>query len=142
VRQLWWPLIFKRGAKSWLIFLGGNFDFAAPGRPVYDLAQFARMCVPTTSTSALSCLDGTSPTAPLDSGASPTLTSSLPRLLTISSTSKDHSMNRGADFVRRRVATGDPSFIRMLEQMGGPERFERRRRWWESRRTEFVAALA
>ena len=23
-----------------------DFDFSAPGRPVYDLAQFARMCVP------------------------------------------------------------------------------------------------
>jgi thiamine kinase-like enzyme len=35
-----------------VVFRGGvavallDFDFAAPGRPVYDLAQFARMCVP------------------------------------------------------------------------------------------------
>lgn len=35
-----------------VVFVGGvavgllDFDFCAPGRPVYDLAQLARMCVP------------------------------------------------------------------------------------------------
>jgi len=52
----------------------------------------------------------------------------------------DRSMNRGEDFVRRRVAAGDPNFIRMLEAMGGIERYERRKGWWENKREEFVTA--
>jgi len=43
--------------------------------------------------------------------------------------------------VRRRVEAGDPNFIRMVENMGGIERYERRRSWWECRRADFVAAL-
>jgi hypothetical protein len=35
-------VVFRDGVAVGLL----DFDFAAPGRPVYDLAQFARMCVP------------------------------------------------------------------------------------------------
>ncbi len=35
-------VVFRDGAAVGLL----DFDFAAPGRPLYDLAQFARMCVP------------------------------------------------------------------------------------------------
>jgi hypothetical protein len=35
-------VVFRDGVAVALL----DFDFAAPGRPVYDLAQFARMCVP------------------------------------------------------------------------------------------------
>ena len=35
-------VVFRDGVAVGLL----DFDFSAPGRPVYDLAQFARMCVP------------------------------------------------------------------------------------------------
>ena len=35
-------VVFRDGVAVGLL----DFDFAAPGRPIYDLAQFARMCVP------------------------------------------------------------------------------------------------
>jgi hypothetical protein len=50
-------------------------------------------------------------------------------------------MRGGGAFVQRRAESGDPNFIRMLEEMGGMERYERRRRWWESNRSDFDDAL-
>jgi hypothetical protein len=54
----------------------------------------------------------------------------------------DRSMHGGGAFVQRRVDAGDPNFIRMLEEMGGMERYVRRRRWWEASRAGFADALA
>ena len=48
----------------------------------------------------------------------------------------------GGEFVRRRVEAGDPNFIKMWDDMGGMERFDRRRRWWAAYENEFSAALA
>ena len=44
--------------------------------------------------------------------------------------------------MQRRVEAGDANFIRMLAEMGGMERYERRRTWWEANRVAFVDALA
>jgi hypothetical protein len=54
----------------------------------------------------------------------------------------DQSMQRGGAFVQRRANAGDPNFIRILEGMGGMERYDRRRRWWETNRAAFTDALA
>ena len=53
----------------------------------------------------------------------------------------DRSMRAGGAFVRRRAEAGDPNFVRMLEEMGGMERYERRQRWWLESRRDFVRAL-
>ena len=53
----------------------------------------------------------------------------------------DRSMESGGSFVQRRVEAGDPNFIRMLDEMGGMDRYERRRRWWQASRETFVRAL-
>jgi hypothetical protein len=53
----------------------------------------------------------------------------------------DQSMENGGLFVQRRVKAGDPNFIRMLDGMGGMERYHRRSRWWQSSRETFVRAL-
>ena len=130
-------VVFRDGVAVGLL----DFDFAAPGRPIYDLAQFARMCVPIDDDMSAGRLGWNITDHParlrlvtdtygLDAKAHDDLIDCL-----------DRSMNRGEDFVRRRVAAGDPNFIRMLETMGGIERYERRRSWWESKRTKFVAAL-
>lgn len=47
----------------------------------------------------------------------------------------------GFEGARRRVEAGDPNFIEMWNEMGGAERFDRRRRWWAAQRQNFVTAL-
>jgi hypothetical protein len=131
-------VVFRDGVAVGLL----DFDFAAPGRPLYDLAQFARMCVPIDDEFSAKRLGWKISDNPARlrtvSDAYGLAAEARDDLIDI----LDHSMNRGEDFVRRRVAAGDSNIIRMLEKMGGIERYERRRRWWESNRTEFVAALA
>jgi hypothetical protein len=118
-----------------------DFDFCAPGRPVYDLAQFARMCVPIDDDVNAERLGWRAPDRPrrlrlvadtygLDSGGRSELLAVL-----------DDSMARAGEFVRRRVEAGDPNFVAMWQQMGGQERFDRRRRWWLADRPAFVEAL-
>jgi len=131
-------VVFRDGVAVGLL----DFDFAAPGRPLYDLAQFARMCVPIDDEFSADRLGWNISDNPARlrtvADAYELATEARHDLINI----LDHSMNRGEDFVRRRVVAGDANFIRMLEEMGGIERYERRRLWWESRRGEFVAALA
>jgi hypothetical protein len=59
-------------------------------------------------------------------------------LLTILS----NSIARGGEFVRRRVEAGDPNFAAMWNDIGGMERFDRRRAWWATNRRSFVSALS
>jgi hypothetical protein len=51
------------------------------------------------------------------------------------------SMVSGGDFVRRRVAASDRNFIAVWNEMGGEERFDRRREWWTRREDDFAVAL-
>lgn len=131
-------VVFRDGRAVGLL----DFDFAAPGRPVFDLAAFARMCVPIDDDRSARRLGFGLPDRPdrlrlvadtygLDAGGRRELVRHL-----------DRPMRSGGAFVRRRVDAGDPNFIRMLEEMGGMERYDRRRRWWEERRDSFVSALA
>ena len=118
-----------------------DFDFAAPGRPSHDLAAFARMCVPVDDDRSAERLGW----GPADRPA---------RLRLVADTygldiagrhevldHLDRSMHGGGAFVQRRVEAGDANFIRMLEEMGGMERYDRRRRWWETNRDAFVHSL-
>jgi len=131
-------VVFRDGVAVGLI----DFDFAAPGRAVYDLAQMARMCVPIDDDVNAERLGWEPADRParlrmvadtygLDAG-------SRAELLTIVAT----SMARGGEFVRRRVDAGDPNFVRMWNDMGGAERFDRRRRWWDAEQGRFARALA
>lgn len=118
-----------------------DFDFAAPGRPVYDVAQFARMCVPVDDETRAGSLGW----EPADRPARLRLVAdaygldgpSRSQLLTILA----DSILRGGEFVRRRVEAGDPNFIGMWNEMGGEERFDRRRRWWAAHEHGFADAL-
>jgi hypothetical protein len=116
-------VVFREGVAVGLL----DFDFAAPGRPVYDLAQFARMCVP---------IDDEINAArqgwqPADLPARLRLVADVYRLdgdsraqlLEILSV----SMARGGEFVRRRVEAGDPNFISMWNE-------------WAARNGSIVAA--
>jgi hypothetical protein len=131
-------VVFRDGLAVALL----DFDFAAPGRPLYDLAQCARMCVP---------IDD-----PVNAGRQGWVAEDRARRLRtfVDAYGLDAeerielleivgvSMARGGEFVRRRVEAGDPPFVAMWNEMGGQERFDRRRRWFEAEHASFVAAMA
>lgn len=130
-------VVFQDGRAVGLL----DFDFAAPGRPIFDLAAFARMCVPIDDDLSANRLGF----GPLDRpdrlrlvadtyGLDAKGRSELVRHM-------DRPMRGGGAFVQRRVDAGDPNFIRMLEEMGGMERYDRRLRWWEENRDSFARAL-
>jgi hypothetical protein len=54
----------------------------------------------------------------------------------------DHSIAHGGEFVQRRVEAGDPNFTAMWAEIGGMQRFDRRRAWWQASRSHFSAAMA
>lgn len=117
-----------------------DFDYAAPGRPLYDLAQFARMCVPVDDETNARRLGW----EPHDSFArlrrvadAYGLTADRSEFLAV----LDASIRRGGEFVRGKVQEGDPNFIRMWNEFGGMERFDRRRRWFTDNVERFASAL-
>ncbi len=118
-----------------------DFDFAAPGRRAYDLACFARMCVPVDSD--------------VDAAPSGWMRADRPgrtRLVVDAYGCDaaqraevleclDGTIERGGEFVERHVDAGEPGFVEMWRQMGGMARFDRRRAWWALARPAFVDAL-
>ena len=130
-------VVFRDGEAFALL----DFDFAAPGRREFDVAAFARMCVPIdddTSASRLGWVPNDRPARlrlvcdeyGLDRDGRSRVLDCLVE-----------SIARGGDFVRRRVEAGDAPFIAMWESMGGQERFDRRRRWWNANLVAFEDAL-
>jgi hypothetical protein len=45
----------------------------------------------------------------------------------------------GGEFVRRQVEAGNENFAQMWNEIGGAERFDRRRRWWGEQHATFAA---
>jgi hypothetical protein len=117
-----------------------DFDFAAPGRRIFDLAAFASMCVPLDPDeyAARTGRAGLNPFARLrviaDAyGLAPDRGDFIQVI-------GERFANGGA-FARRKVEAGIPAFIEMWNTMGGEERYERRRLWFESVRERFLDAV-
>ena len=136
-------VVFRDGAAVGFL----DFDFAAPGRRSYDLAQFVKMCVPVTDDESARRLGFEPSDRPAKvrlvcdayEGAGGTLgADGRSELLVI----LDDSIARGGEWVRSKVEAGHPGFVEMWEQIGGQETFDRRRRWWGDARPEFASALA
>jgi aminoglycoside phosphotransferase (APT) family kinase protein len=130
-------VVFREGSAVALL----DFDFAAPGRRVFDLAALARMCVPIDDPTSARLLGWSIDDNPLrlrvvaDSYGLDRESGSA--LLEAS----DRSMAGAGEFVRRRVEAGEAAFIDMWERMGGGARYERRHRWWLANREAFQAEL-
>ncbi len=131
-------VVFRDGVAVGLL----DFDFAAPGRPANDVAAFARMCVPVDDDVSAERLGWASADRPartrlvadaygLDAEGRQEMFASLA-----------DTIARGGEFVRRHVEAGEPGFVQMWNDMGGGERFDRRRRWWTERAADFARALA
>lgn len=130
-------VVFRHGVAVCLL----DFDFAAPGRGVYDLAQMARMCVPIDDDINATRLGWQPADRParlrLVADAYGLDRASRHDLLAILS----DSIARGGEFLQRRVEAGDPNFVKMRNEMGGMERFDRRRQWWAEQQELFLSAL-
>ena len=118
-----------------------DFDYCAPGRPVHDLAQFARMCVPLEDEVHADRLGW----LVADRPARLRLVADTYGL-TVQERSEfiaalDGIIARGGEFVHRRAVAGDPTFVALWNEIGGTDRFDRRRRWWAQGRQPFVDAL-
>lgn len=129
-------VVFRDGEAVALL----DFDFAAPGRPEYDLACFARMCVPVddesrerfgwVSADLSARLRLVADEYGLGTDGRATVLAAL-----------DRSIADGGQFLQKRVAAGDANFVRMWDSMGGMARFDRRRAWWTASRPDFAAAM-
>jgi thiamine kinase-like enzyme len=130
-------VVFRDGIAVALL----DFEFAAPGRPVYDLAHLARLCVPIEDgfdqarlgwrpADRLARLRLVADAYGLDRHGRAELLSAI-----------NDAIDRLETAVRRSVASGDPNSIAMWNRTGGSQRYDRRRRWWTNHHDKFAAAL-
>jgi Ser/Thr protein kinase RdoA (MazF antagonist) len=130
-------VVFRDGIAVALL----DFEFAAAGRSVYDVAQLARLCVPIDDDFDQARLGW----RPADRPARLRLVADAygldrrgrAELLT----AMNDAIARIETAVRRRVDASDPNVTEMWNRTGGNERYDRRRRWWTDHHDRFAAAL-
>jgi hypothetical protein len=130
-------VVFRDGVAVALL----DFELAAPGRPVYDLAHLARLCVPIEDEVDRARLGW----GRADRGARLRLVADAYGLDRAGREDLLAAMGDAIDgieaAVRRAVAAGHPGSVALWDRTGGGERFDRRRRWWAAHRARFAAAL-
>jgi hypothetical protein len=130
-------VVFRDGIAVALL----DFEFAAPGRPVYDLAQLARLCVPIEDHVDQVRIGW----RPADRPARLRLIADAYGLDQDGRAELLRAMDDAIDqieaAVRRGVDAGDPSAGAMLNLTGGIGKYARRRRWWAEHHDQFTAAL-
>lgn len=131
-------VVFRDGEAAAVI----DFDFAAPGRPVWDLASAARYWIPVLdpASAAVTGRDHLDPVRRLrvlvdayglgeaDRG----------RFVDV----LEQATEVGRAFVAARVGAGEPAFVSALAQHGGWDRWDRIQRWLVSNRQQFTEAVA
>ena len=130
-------VVFRDGVAVALL----DFEFAAPGRPVFDLAHLARLWVPIEDEHDQARLGW----RPADRSSRLRLVADaygldpdgraelLPAIVA--------AMDRLDAFARRRVEEGDPTSVELWDRTGGQDRYDRRRRWLTDHHDELAAAL-
>ena len=130
-------VVFRGGLAVALI----DFEFAAPGRPVYDVAQFARVCVPIDNEfdrHRLGWVDADRPARLRLIADSYGLTRAGRNDLLDAIDDALEQIERAA---RRSIAGGDAAAVATVERTGGLAKYDRRRDWWTANRHAFGAAL-
>lgn len=131
-------VVFRDGRAVALI----DFDLAAPGRPLWDVAMAARYWIPMLDPASAAVLY---PGGPLD----------VPLRLRVLADSYGLSARERAElpdvveqatevcrsFVAARVAEGDPVYRKVLAERGGWGRWARIQHWLTTERATFTAAL-
>jgi len=130
-------VVFRDGRAAALI----DFDLAAPGRPLWDVAMTARYWVPMLdpASAAVSYPDVLYAPARLrllaDAyGLPPQERAELPGVI-------EQATENCRSFVAHGVADGDPVYVQALAERGGWERWDRMRAWLVAHRETFMAAL-
>ncbi|TLS41167.1 aminoglycoside phosphotransferase family protein [Streptomyces montanus] len=130
-------VVFRDGRAAALI----DFDLAAPGRPLWDVAMTARYWVPMLDPVSAAALYPAGQAAPArlrilaDSyGLSPRERAELPGVI-------EQATDTCRAFVADRVADGDPVYIQALAERGGWQRWDRMHSWLIAHREMFTAAL-
>jgi hypothetical protein len=119
-----------------------DFELAAPGRAVYDLAHLARLWVPIDDAVDRERVGWKPADHParlrlvadaygLDPDGRAQLLGAI-----------DDALDRIEHAVRRSVDAGIPVAVELWNRTGGQARFDRRRRWWAEHRDRFATALA
>jgi thiamine kinase-like enzyme len=128
-------VVFRDGEAVVLL----DWDFAAPGRPLWDVAAVMSMWGPVRDPSdPVPGMEGLDPFA---------------RARVIADAYGLNAEQRAAipdvfverlsiSLVERRAATGEQAFVEMLERQGGAGRAERRRRWLADNMDAVRAAMA
>lgn len=119
-----------------------DFEFAAPGRRVWDLASLVRMCGPVdepenAARSGRGHLDAAHRSRVAADGYGLDARGRADLLDALAG-----QMTSGGEFVKRRMARGEQAFIDMWEHCGGQARYDRRRQWFADQRPRFERALA
>ncbi|WP_432876471.1 phosphotransferase [Kribbella sp. CA-245084] len=130
-------VVFRDGRAAALI----DFDLAAPGRPLWDVAMTARYWVPMVDPTSAAGYYPTGLVAPArlrilaDSyGLSPLDRAELPSVI-------EQATEVCRTFVAGRVADGDPAYLQALDERGGWARWDRLQTWLSDQRETFKAAL-
>ena len=130
-------VVFRGGRAAALI----DFDLAAPGRAVWDVAMTARYWVPMLDAVSAAALypPGLDAAArlrvPADSyGLGVPERVALPGVI-------EQATAVCRAFVERRVADGDPAYVQALAERGGWERWDRIQAWLVDHRGSLSAAL-
>jgi len=118
-----------------------DFDFAAPGRRVHDLAAFAGMNVPMDSDDDARVLGRA---GPFDPFRRLRIVADAYGLAADRSAFLDvvgERIERGGQFLQRRLDEGNEAFREMVEATGGMAKFDRRRAWFAAKRQRFADVL-
>jgi hypothetical protein len=119
-----------------------DWEFAAPCRRLWDLGSLVRMCGPVDDPdhAARTGRAGLDPAHRIRVAADGYGLDAADRLALVAVLGEQ--IDRGGEFVRRRVEAGEPAFVAMWEAGGGQARFDRRRAWFATERPRIEAALA
>ncbi|WP_199788620.1 phosphotransferase enzyme family protein [Streptomyces sp. 351MFTsu5.1] len=130
-------VVFREGRAVALI----DFDLAAPGRPVWDLAMAARYWVPMLDPVSAAVLHPADLDVPArlriladGYGLSTEERAGLPGVI-------EQATASCRAFVAGRVAEGDPVFVEALSERGGWQRWDRLQEWLVAQREIFTADL-
>jgi hypothetical protein len=118
-----------------------DFDFAAPGRPLWDLAQMARMWCPLRpSELVVEGMQGLDPFHRLGILATAYGLEASDRGEFVQMIIE--SRRNGAQFVRRRLAAGEPAFVRAWAPLGGEKALDDIQAWFTDHQDAVLAALS